>query len=99
MVGEKIKITDSMADVLIKLSEGDPEAFGVCIELSKQPHGVVYLLDLDDMGIRGSSIWLAFKDFAGQDIRLLIKALESRDPKMVSKIRAVGGRAWTGGRS
>lgn len=95
---EKLNLNDSMATVVMKMSGGNPGALRVCTELLAHPDGTL-LLHMDDMGIRGSSIWLAYKDFAGQNIEVLAKALKDRDQAMVNTIRAAGGQAWTGGRS
>ena len=99
---EKINLNDSMLQVVMKMSGGNPGAMRVCKELLARPgrpEGVVLILHADDMGIRGPSLWIAYKDFAGEDIEVLAKALIDRDQAMVDKIRAAGGQAWTGGRS
>lgn len=98
-MSEKIGLMDSVADVVVKMAKGNPGAIRVCVELLKRENGLFLVLDLDDMGIRGSSIWLGYKDFAKEDIEVFAKACRDRDPEMIRIINANGGQAWTRGRS
>ena len=72
----KIKLTDTTADALYKISEGNPGALTVCVELlTKAPQidpealgGLGYLLDLDSLKLYGSRIWCLYKDVCGEDL-------------------------------
>lgn len=101
---EKIGLTDTIQDMVVKLSEGNPGAITVMASLLKSdPHGIGYLLDLDDMNMRGSQIWVGFKDYSGQEMDEFKKAVRARDPEMVAKVNEVcsydGEIAVTGGSS
>lgn len=101
---KEIQPTDSIQDVLVLLSEGNPGAARVLVEIYKDgPDGFLALMDLDDMNIRGSQIWLGYKDFAGQDLGKFISAIKSRDPELVRTINENtmpgGWRAVTSGAS
>lgn len=67
--------------------------------------GLMFILDLDDMGMRGSQIWVAWKDHCKCDLEAFKKALQDRDPAMVATVNASRGhadgtpRAVTGGAS
>lgn len=93
--------SDSMQDAIVKLSAGNPDALRVLYELlqSDPVMGFMRILDADDMGLKGPSIWLGYKDFAKENLDTFMKALESRDPEMVRVIKANGGEAWASGRS
>ncbi len=92
MKGEKIQFSDSVFDVCVKMSEGNPGACTVCAELIKADpiNGVIDLLTMDDMGMRGPAIWIAYKDFAHMDLTRLQQAIRHRDQAMLNCIRNEG---------
>jgi len=94
-----LTIDDTGISAVMKLSGGNPGSVRVCAELLRLPNGIMLLLDMDDMGMKGPSIWLGYKDFAGQNIETFAAALRSRDKEMIRVIKAGGGEAWSGGRS
>tara|TARA_R110000796_G_scaffold229663_6_gene347095 strand:+ start:3447 stop:3773 length:327 start_codon:yes stop_codon:yes gene_type:complete len=87
---EKISGSDSMMDVICKLSEGNPGATSVLAMIAKEggDSAIIMMLTLDDMNMRGPQIWLAYKDHCGEDIGKLAKALFERDPEMVKTVNA-----------
>lgn len=80
-VREDIDFSDSM--LLEKMGEGNPGAISVLGRLMIVPTGLMSILDLDDMNIRGSQIWVAYKDYCGEDIDLFTQSLVSRDGDLV----------------
>jgi hypothetical protein len=89
MIRETIELKDSFLDITVKMSEGIPGAIVVLNKLTEVlglSVGVMTILSLDDMNIRGSQIWVGFKDFCGEDIHRFIKAIQNRDPNMVAAI-------------
>lgn len=84
----KIELTDSLEGLIIKMSEGNPGAITVLAELTKaKGMDVLWLiLGLDDMNIRGSQIWVGFKDHCGGDAAKFEQAIKDRDPEMVATI-------------
>lgn len=96
-----ITANSSVADVVMELGDGNIGAITVCGEMLKRPDGfgLLYLLHADDMGLRGPAIWIGYKDHCGEDIEKFAKALQDRDPEMVSVIKANGHDATTGGAS
>ena len=87
---EKIKIDMSTTDLLITMSEGLPGGVVVLVKLMEDPEGIGRILDLDDMNIRGTQIWIGFKDYCGEDIEKFKTAIKERDPKMIDVINRVG---------
>lgn len=64
-------------DAVVKMAEGNPGATRVMCELMK-PNLVEGFMDvcrLDDLGLYGSDIWLAYKDVCGMDIEKLRQRL------------------------
>lgn len=84
---------DSDRQVFLTMCEGNPGALSVLMKLAEDPMGLIYILDLDDMGMRGSQIWVAYKDHCKQDIAAFKKALSDRDPAMVATVNASRGHA------
>lgn len=81
----KLQLSDSMEDVLFKMSEGNPGGLTVCINIIKNTDqidpanimgGLGVLLSLDSLGLYGSKIWMLFKDVCGSNL-----------PKMIAVIR------------
>jgi len=85
----------------VKLAEGNPGAAQVCaLILRADPDwGYCTLLDLDDMGLRGSAIWVAYKDYAKQDLPTLVRALKERSPELIAAMQSAGYQATQGGQS
>lgn len=78
---------DSAQEMLLKMAEGNPGGLNVCMQIMQKGNPLV-LLDLDDMNIRGSQLWVAFKDFAKHDIDVLIKASFDRSQALVDAVNA-----------
>ena len=77
----KITLTDSFMDMCIKLSDGNPGALTVLMQLYKEeakvdpdsalaPFGT--MLALDSRGIYADKIWILYKDICKQNIVHLI---------------------------
>ena len=77
---EKIKLTDSLLDIMMKMSGGNPGALRVLMEILECDEGLLRILDLDNMGIYGSQIWVGYKNHCGSDIEKLIELIKNRDP-------------------
>ncbi len=64
-------------DIMVKMSEGNPGAVTVLMELYKEAPeidpwsvlgGIGPVMWLDTLGVYGSRIWMLYKDVCGQDI-------------------------------
>ena len=73
----KLDLNDSIEDIIIKMSEGNPGAISVCMMLYTKGGaidpdalfgGLGGVLSLDSLGIYGSKIWMLFKDVCKQDL-------------------------------
>ena len=87
---EKIKPTDDVKGIIIKLAEGVPGAMSVLLQLTSLSAEECFtcLLGLDDMNMRGSQIWVAYKDICKEDIAVLVAHLKRRDEAMVNYLNA-----------
>lgn len=79
--------------IFLTMCEGNPGALQVLMKLAEDPMGLMFILDLDDMGMRGSQIWIAWKDHCKCDLEVFKKALRDRDPAMVATVNAHRGTA------
>lgn len=101
----KIELEDTMFDTIYKISEGVPGAIvGITKLMESDEAGFMLLLGLDDMNIRGSQVWEAYKYLYNEDAKKFAEAVKNRDEKMVNFINeemaSVGGeKAVTGGAS
>lgn len=113
---EKIQITDNIVEMLATLSEGNFGAAKVLTEIltngvdknmpekektEKQFKNLMTILSLDDMNIRGSQIWILFKDIGKVDIDNLnngenkekfldmLKKIFDRDLKIVNDLNEI----------
>lgn len=101
----KVELEDTMFDGIYKISEGVPGAIvGLTQLMQADEAGFMLLLGLDDMNIRGSQIWEAYKYLYNEDGKKFAEAVKNRDEKMVQfineELASVGGeKAVTGGAS
>lgn len=74
---ERLELSDTTIDVVMKLSEGNPGALTVTCEVIKRgatidpDHfmgGLGALISLDSFGIYGQRIWMLYKDVCGEDL-------------------------------
>ena len=76
---EEIRIEgqDTVQDVVIKLSEGNPGALRVCMDIIEKGgsidpdvfmEGAGLLLLLDSLSLYGSKIWMLYKDVCGENL-------------------------------
>lgn len=80
---KKIRMDMSIMDVCLLMSEGNPGALSVLAQLMKEENGLFIILDLDDMGIRGSQIWVAYKDGCDSSIEKLKAFCRDRTQSIV----------------
>lgn len=82
----KLKLDDTFLDVMIKMSEGNPGALSVLMQLMERGGvvdpdamlgGMACVLDLDELGLYGPQIWILYKDRLGEDITALITVLRA----------------------
>lgn len=87
---KEIDPTAKVMDLLILLSEGNPGALRVLAQLFERDGGFIDVLHLDDMNIRGSQVWVAFKDFAKEDWATFTKAIRERNQDMIRAVNEEG---------
>jgi len=84
MSEERITLQDSLFDMMFKLSEGNPGALTVCMQMHQQDAtidpdaflgGLMPLLGLDTLGIYGPSIWILYKDICGENLTKMLGVL------------------------
>lgn len=75
--------------LMVAMSEGIPGAASVLAGMATQ-HGAMaamdVILNLDDMNIRGTQLWIAFKDHCDQDLEKLRELAIARDADMVKTV-------------
>lgn len=87
MIREKINLKDTSQEIIVKMAEGNPGGLSVLIDMLKaNPLNLLEMLSLDDMNIRGTQIWVGYKDYCGEDLEKFLAAVKSRDPEMVKVI-------------
>lgn len=89
---EKIKLDSSIQDLIIQMSEGNPGGITVLMQLLENDSitGMIDILNLDDMNIRGTQIWIGYKDYCNEDIKKFQECLSDRDQEMVNVINEQG---------
>lgn len=102
---KKLDINDTIMETIMKMTDGNPGAIvGITSMLKADKTGGMLLLGLDDMNIRDSQIWEAYKYLYKEDGEKFAEAVSKRDQKMVDfinqELASVGGeKAVTGGAS
>ena len=76
-----------MFDAIYKISEGVPGAMvGITKLMESDEAGFMLLLGLDDMNIRGSQVWEAYKYLYNEDAKKFAETVKNRDKNMVDLI-------------
>ena len=82
-----ITLEDSQIIAVTKMSEGNPGALTVLMELLKNTeHGLISIMHLDDMDIRGWKIWVGYKNYCKNDLKKFYDLIMSRDAHMIQFI-------------
>jgi hypothetical protein len=73
----RIGLNDTLMDVFVKMSDGNPGALTVMSQLYQDVPtidpmnimgGLGAIMELDSLGIYGPRIWMLYKDVCGQDV-------------------------------
>jgi hypothetical protein len=110
MKRENIDPFRGFKDAILTMADGNPGAvsvLGYCLDRQGRAEFMMEtLIHLDDMNIRGSQIWIAFKDYCahGQDriahteenLDRFINAVKMRDSNMVDMVNQASLRGETG---
>ena len=82
----RIELSDTIQDAIVKLSEGNPGAINVMMNMLQSGDeidpdsafgGFGNILSLDTHGIYGSRIWMLFKDVCRENINVTIGLLRT----------------------
>lgn len=83
----KINLTDSAMDVVLKMSDGNPGAMGVIMEMLQPAAneidpdsvmgGMMKILALDTLGIYGTDIYVLHSDICGRDMVKMFAVLRA----------------------
>ena len=82
----RVELDDSLLHALTKMSEGNPGALRVLLELmdtvpqidpDSALGGLLYVLRLDDLKLYGSAIWMLYKDVCGEDVAGMVALLRA----------------------
>jgi hypothetical protein len=91
---KKIELDMSVKDIVVEMSEGNPGAINVMMSMIEKlgiTTATLDILRMEDMNIRGSQIWVGYKDFAGGDMEKFVGALRDRNKEMISLINENSG--------
>ena len=67
MSNEKITSDMSIMDLMMVMSEGNPGALTVLMQMIQDPRGSMDILLLDTLDIRGSKVWMLYSDSCGKN--------------------------------
>ena len=78
---------DSTINLLVEMAEGNPGGLNVLASMLKENEdNLMCIMHLDDMNIRGSQIWVGYKDHCKEKMEDFIKCIKARDPEMIKTI-------------
>jgi hypothetical protein len=80
---------ESLQETIAAMAEGNPGAANVVSDLLKLDGGILNVFYLDDMNIRGSQIWAAYKNYCDFDIKKLSKCILARDENMIKRVNEI----------
>lgn len=93
-VREPLNLEMPVLDFLLTMAEGNPGAVMVLVKLLEIPGGFMLVLNLDDMNIRGTQIWVAYKAHCHESLEELKDCLmdPEKRPELVKTINEWGLR-------
>ena len=95
MSEERIGLGDTILSATMKLSEGNPGALRVCMDLLQHSGaidpdsamgGLGSLLCLDTEGIYGPQIWMLYKDVCGENLVNMVAVLRAMQLGIVRRV-------------
>lgn len=91
---EEVSLQTTPMELMLIMAENNPGAARVLSDMLKADPmaGLFDFLHLDDMNIRGTQIWVGFKDYCGEDLTKFVTLVRARDAKMVAHINREGVR-------
>lgn len=89
---KEIELNGTEMDLLLTMAEGNPGAARALGEMMSTTDGFMNVLDLDDMNIRGTQIWVAYKAHCQCNISKLNHCIRERDPDMIETVNKEGLR-------
>lgn len=90
----RIELHDTIQDMVIKMSEGNPGALRVCMDVIQKGKlidsdsalgGLGVLLQLDSYGIYGHRIWMLYKDVCEENLVMMVSILRAAQFGFVNK--------------
>jgi hypothetical protein len=83
---EKLRLEDSIIDIIIKMSNDDSGATVILSDIIEQGERIdpymdssfIYIFDLDEMEIYGTDIWILYEDVCDSNVANFIALLRSR---------------------
>ena len=88
---------DKFSDVLTSIAGGNPGAINVVLKISKAMPATAfgYLVGaLEDHKIVGPKLWIAYKDYANENIDTMATGIVKKSPELRDAIRAGGYPDW-----
>lgn len=83
----RISVHGGELSVLAEMADGNIGALSVLSQMREaDKFAMIKWLDLEDMNIRGSQIWVAYKDHCGENMEEFIKCINRRSPEMVATV-------------
>lgn len=92
----KITLEDSPMDILLKMSEGNPGALSVCMQLLEKGGqidpdsalgGLGPIMTLDTLNIYGSRIWMLYKDVCGESLSKMVAVIRGSQLGYVTSVQ------------
>lgn len=100
MLNKRKELSGSAQNIILAMIEGNMGAANVLSQVGEK-HGFEGLIDviadLDDMNIRGTQIWIGYKDYCGEDLESFMESVCDRDKDMIQAINIEMARYGNGG--
>lgn len=102
---ERIELTDSAQDIVVKMSNGNPGAVTVCMRCLKEAGDIDPthfagsfgpLLIMGSLGLYGSGIWMLYKDVCNHSLPHMIALLRAWQTGIVTREDLMGAIGNTG---
>lgn len=84
-------MADMIVEIMVEVSDGNPGAVTALAEMMNEDP--VALFAIQDSGLKGPQLWLAYKDYGEYDAQKTLHAIESEDEEL-AKVLEENGYPW-----
>ena len=73
-------VAETIIKIMVDISDGNPGAINAMMMCMEEDLASIFAIEKS--GLRGSQIWLAYKDYSNCDTKKMIRGIIDKDPSL-----------------